>query len=110
LIDIDAEAMPRSITVIWGGRKESDIYLSDEVFKKSYPVKFIPVLSRAEHDWNGFRGYVQDVLLDLKPDLSCSAVYACGSSKMIDSSRSKLLKAGLQSDFFYCDAFVASDN
>jgi CDP-4-dehydro-6-deoxyglucose reductase len=110
MANVDVDGVPRSITVIWGGRKESDIYLSDEIFKKSYPVKFIPVLSRAESGWKGSVGYVQNVLLDLKPNLSCSAVYACGSSKMIESSRSKLVEAGLAYDFFYSDAFVASDN
>ena len=99
---------PRSITVVWGGRIQEDLYVNID----SLPIEleFIPVLSRANGDWPGYKGYVQQALLDTHPDLSNAAVYACGSDAMIHSAKAILTSAGLPSNQFYSDAFVCSDN
>ena len=31
---------------------------------KNLNIKYIPVLSRQENDWNGEKGYVQDIVLN----------------------------------------------
>jgi CDP-4-dehydro-6-deoxyglucose reductase len=69
--------------------------------------RYIPVLSRAKV-WQGERGYIQDVLLRYKSDLSNFSVYACGSDAMIHSAKEVLTLAGLPSHHFYSDAFVCS--
>jgi CDP-4-dehydro-6-deoxyglucose reductase len=66
------------------------------------------VLSQPTKDWTGKEGYVQNVLLDLEPNLENAAVYACGSDAMIKSARVALLDAGLSSRQFYFDAFVST--
>ena len=98
--------LPRSVTVVWGGRVPDDIYLDVAAMLGSHA--FIPVLSRASPCWSGGRGYVQKALLEVQPDLSKAAVYACGSDAMIHSARLSMFEAGLPSSRFYSDAFVSS--
>jgi len=66
------------------------------------------VLSRADDLWLGARGYVQQNLLLLLPDLSQAVVYACGSDAMIRDARITLTTSGLPDHRFYSDAFVCS--
>ncbi|HSD15653.1 MAG TPA: 2Fe-2S iron-sulfur cluster-binding protein [Thermomonas sp.] len=98
--------VPRSVTVLWGGRIPSDLYLDIAALPGTH--RFIPVLSRADGEWTGARGHVQDVLLALQPDLRAAAVYACGSDAMIHGARDALLQAGLPAVRFHSDAFVCS--
>ena len=101
-----ASKLPRSVTVVWGGRVPDDMYLDVAAMPGNHV--FIPVLSRASTCWSGERGYVQQALLEVQPDLSKAAVYACGSDAMIHSARRSMFEAGLPSNRFYSDAFVSS--
>jgi CDP-4-dehydro-6-deoxyglucose reductase len=108
IASLSPEQQPKSITVLWGGRTEEDLYLD---FRKiSVPHRFVPVLSKASADWVGARGYVQQVLLNLQQDLSNATVYACGSDAMIRDASVALIGAGLKPQNFYSDAFVCSAN
>jgi CDP-4-dehydro-6-deoxyglucose reductase len=98
------QGRPRSISVFWGGRAESDMYWSPG----DAACRFVPVLSRATAAWAGARGYVQEAFLSTKPDLANSVVYACGSDEMIHAAKSSLLAAGLPEKSFHSDAFVCS--
>jgi len=106
MINISPAQMSKSVTVLWGGRKPEDLYFD----VSQIPVSniYIPVLSRPVEGWEGARGYVQDVLLNIKPDLTNAAVYACGSDAMIQSARTRFLEAGLLAKHFYSDAFLSS--
>jgi len=97
---------PRSITVIWGGRKTDDLYW--DTSQSGAPHRYIPVLSRADSYWTGVRGHVHQALLKQCVDWTSTVVYACGSDAMIHSARTELLKAGLYPQRFYSDAFVCS--
>jgi CDP-4-dehydro-6-deoxyglucose reductase len=103
---LPAEVHPKTVTVIWGGRRSEDFYLDNDEFPLS--LTYIPVQSHPDASWTGARGYVQFALLALRPDLAETDVYACGSIAMIQSARSALLEAGLPPDRFYSDAFVSS--
>ncbi len=103
---ISPEQGPGSVTVYWGGRVPSDLYL--DVTKIPGKHRYVPVLSRAAGDWKGFRGHVQDVLLKNRPDLGAAVIYACGSIAMIRSAKKALLEAGLPSNRFFSDAFTCS--
>ena len=106
MAELKTDDQPRSVTVLWGGRTQQDLYLN----LSSIPVKhrYVPVLSRAGDDWAGARGHVQQVLLSLQPDLTNAAVYACGSDAMIQGAKASLSAAGLPANRFYSDAFVCS--
>jgi CDP-4-dehydro-6-deoxyglucose reductase, E3 len=97
---------PLSVTVFWGGRQQRDLYLDPSDF--SSLIDYVPVQSRPSADWKGASGYVQDVLLASRPNLSRATVYACGSDAMIQGSRQALIAAGLKPSRFYSDAFVPS--
>ena len=97
---------PKSVTVVWGGRCSEDLYL--DVKKIAGEFRYVPVHSRPKEGWTGAKGYVQDALLDLMPDLAQSSVYACGSQAMINSAQIRLIEAGLPVNRFYSDAFVSS--
>jgi CDP-4-dehydro-6-deoxyglucose reductase len=96
---------PASIKVLWGGRTRDDLYWNPEI---GLGLQYTPVLSRSTAAWQGSRGYVQQVLLEQKPDLTRVAVYACGSEAMIGGSRGLLTRAGLPEQRFHADAFVCS--
>lgn len=104
--EIALESRPKSITVLWGSRREQDFYF--DIKKIPIDFNFIPVLSRPDPDWAGAVGHVQDVLYGLFETFSNAAVYACGSDAMIHGAKNKLILAGLNNKSFHSDAFVAS--
>lgn len=106
LPSLDPARAPRSVTVLWGGRTPSDLYLELGAMQGDH--RFVPVLSRADRGWTGARGHVQDVLLGMQPDLRHTAVYACGSDAMIHGARDALARSGLPEHRFHSDAFVCS--
>lgn len=102
----DVNLQEKSIVIYWGGRIPSDIYWQPEF--NNLAVRFVPVLSRANNEWIGRRGHVQDALIADGIDLTDSVVYACGSNDMIHSAQTLLCEIGLSSNNFYSDAFVSS--
>lgn len=106
MVELPSEQQPKNVTVIWGGRNSQDFYLDVTCIPGSHT--YIPVQSRSLDDWAGAKGYVQDVLLATKTDLSNAVVYACGSDSMIQSAKTCLVQAGLPVKRFYSDAFVSS--
>lgn len=102
-----ADAQPASVTLYWGGRRQSDLYWTPSF--DHLRLRFVPVLSRADEAWAGARGYVQQVLLQEARDLTRTAVYACGSPAMVDAAKSALVQAGLEPRRYHSDAFVSSN-
>lgn len=100
------QSVPRSITVVWGGRQPADLYWNPHT--TGVALRYLPVLSRAGADWQGERGHVQNVLLAHHPDLTRAVVYACGSNDMIESAQTALVSAGLDPKHFHSDAFLCS--
>lgn len=96
----------KNIYLFFGGRKEDDLFWKPNF--KNIKVEYIPVLSRSTADWEGAKGYVQDIVLSKEINLSDSVLYACGSENMIRDSRILLLQNGLSEDVFYSDAFISS--
>jgi CDP-4-dehydro-6-deoxyglucose reductase len=103
---LPVDQRPRSLTVLWGGRKRHDLYLDVAGIPGDHA--YIPVLSRPDEEWSGAKGYVQDALLALNRPLEEATVFACGSDTMIRSAKEALTKRGLPSGRFYSDAFVSS--
>lgn len=104
--ELPVEQMPKSVRVLWGGRRPQDIYF--EVTEQGLPLAFTPVLSRPTPEWQGAIGYVQSVYLNASPALDDVTVYACGSDAMIHSAKAALVAAGLPERHFLSDAFVCS--
>ena len=98
--------MSKNIYLFFGGRKEEDLFWKPDF--KNIKINFIPVLSRSNADWKGAKGYVQDIVISKKIDLSDTVIYACGSENMINDSRELVTENGLSEDAFYSDAFICS--
>lgn len=104
--ELPPEQLPRSVHVLWGGRRTQDIYF--DVAAPGLSLTFTPVLSRQVPEWAGALGYVQDIYLGRSPALDQVTVYACGSDAMIHSAKTALAAAGLPERQFLSDAFVCS--
>lgn len=104
---LDASERPRSVTLLWGGRSETDLYM--DLRPMLLPtVRYIPVLSRSDASWTGARGHVQDAFLAEPAPLDNIVVYACGSEAMIKSASEAFQARGLSPGRFHSDAFVCS--
>ena len=89
----------------WGGHTSEDIYWQPDISKLK--LDFVPVLSRADADWGGACGYVQEALLVSGCDASTLLMYACGSIAMIHGAHAQLQAAGQPAKRFHSDAFVS---
>jgi CDP-4-dehydro-6-deoxyglucose reductase len=105
--NMPAHELPRSIKILWGMRREEEIYWSPS--NKLDQVDFIPVLSKAGDSWDGERGYVQDVLFRSNVITPHTCIYSCGSEAMINATKSMALSTGVSEENFYSDSFVASN-
>lgn len=99
-----------NIYLFWGGRKISDLYLDFLNKYKNLNLKYIPVLSRPDSNWNGKVGYIQKILLEQNLNLKEYSVYACGLDRMISDANKLLVENGLDNNSFFSDAFVASSD
>ena len=93
--------------VIVGARYQEDLFWLPNF--KNLNIKYIPVLSRQDTDWNGAKGYVQDIVLKQQIDIENTQVYACGSNDMINSAKELFFKNNLKENNFFSDAFVQTN-
>jgi CDP-4-dehydro-6-deoxyglucose reductase len=107
------EAINRPITLYWGGRRPSDLYMNDlvEQWASTIPnFKYVPVISDAlpEDAWTGRTGFVHRAVMQDFPDLSGYQVYACGAPIVVDSARSDFIATcNLSEDAFFADSFTS---
>jgi CDP-4-dehydro-6-deoxyglucose reductase len=103
----------RPVTLYWGGRRPSDLYMDAWVkeFALTMPnFRYVPVISEAQVQdaWTGRTGFVHLAVLQDQPDLSAYQVYACGAPIVVESAKKDFCaKAGLPEDEFYADAFTS---
>ena len=102
-----AQAAGHRLTVLWGNREPASFCWEPSAL--GLDLAFDCLLSGRNADWGGGRGYVQDAAIDQGFDPHETVVYACGSSAMIASARTKLLALGLPARRFLSDAFVSSN-
>jgi CDP-4-dehydro-6-deoxyglucose reductase len=97
----------KNFWVIVGARYQEDLFWKPNL--KNLHIKYIPVLSRQVNDWNGEKGYVQDIVLNQQINLENTQVYACGSNNMINSAKELFIKNNLKENNFFSDAFVQTN-
>jgi len=97
----------KNLWVIVGARYQKDLFWEPNF--KILNIKYIPVLSRQDNDWNGAKGYVQDIVLKQQIDLENSQVYACGSNDMIKSAKELFFKNNLKENNLFSDAFIQTN-
>ncbi|MCB1983566.1 MAG: 2Fe-2S iron-sulfur cluster binding domain-containing protein, partial [Rhodoferax sp.] len=109
--DAFARGIGRSMWLYWGVRERKDLYmaeLAERWAREHAHFRFVPVLSDADGDpgWSGRRGLVHEALLEDHPDLTGFEVYACGSTRMVETAVPDFVAHGLPENFCYSDAFV----
>jgi CDP-4-dehydro-6-deoxyglucose reductase len=100
----------RDIFIYWGMSSSKDFYsdLPVEWASKFKNIKYIPVVSGDDHDWDGRHGLVHKAVIEDIQDMSNSCVYACGSPQMITAAKQDFIHVGLLEKQFFSDAFTAS--
>jgi CDP-4-dehydro-6-deoxyglucose reductase len=107
------KGISRPVTLYWGGRRPSDLYLDDWVqaqLPEMPNLRYVPVVSDAlsEDGWSGRTGFVHRAVLQDHPDLSGHQVYACGAPIVVDSARADFTtQAGLPLEEFFADSFTS---
>lgn len=97
----------KKIWLLWGGRKKEDLFWEPTCDLPSF--SYIPVLTR-EEEWQGERGYIQEIATKLPINWNTAQVYACGSEQMIQNAQALLIQQGLKEEHFFADIFVAGGN
>lgn len=110
LDDMEAKNLGKNYKSIWvfnGNRFENDLFWKPEY--DNLNVAYVPVLSRETGSFDGVSGYVQQAVLSKGISLANAQVYACGSSVMINDSKTLFLQNGLKENNFFSDAFVQTN-
>lgn len=105
-----AEGITRPMTLYWGARGRSDLYLDalPRTWEAAHPnFRYEPVLSDPLPDdaWTGRTGFVHVAVLDDHPDLSGFDVYASGPPVMVHAGEDVFCDRGLPREHYYSDAF-----
>ena len=112
LDDMMKKRVQREITLIWGAREATGLYLRSAVerWQKQWPgFRFIAALSNAPPDPaadDAFAGRVDQALQANCPDLGGHVVYSCGSPPMVAAVRAAAAGQGLAAEDFHADVFV----
>ena len=111
---MQAKKIDRSIYLYWGGRRPSDLYLSDlcKTWEKEIPnFQYIPVISDdlPEDAWQGRTGFVHEAVIEDHPNLKDFQVYACGAPVMVNAARTDFsAKCQLPEEEFFADSFTSA--
>lgn len=103
-------ASTRPVHLYFGARGRDGLYdesALQELLARLPAASYTPVLSRADSQWQGAQGYIQEQALHDYPELSAFEAYACGSPAMIREAKQRFTAAGLADKAFYSDAFTA---
>ncbi len=98
------------VSLYWGARTRDDLYLHEEIVSWSQRLsefRYVPVLSRADADWEGCRGYVHDAAVrDMGDGIAEHAIYLCGSPLMIADAKKALLANQASVHHIYAEGFT----
>jgi CDP-4-dehydro-6-deoxyglucose reductase len=107
------KGIERAVSLYWGGRRPSDLYLDEwvQAFAKQMPqLRYVPVISNAtqEDQWQGRTGFVHSAVVQDVADLSGYEVYACGAPIVVESAKRDYIAAGLPEEAFFADSFTSA--
>ena len=107
LEDLRKRGIQRRIQFYWGVVSRRDLYRHEQIctWEREMGIKFIPVLSAPDSDWDGLCGKVHEAVLADHSDLSDMQVYASGLPEMIAAVRKTFPRHGLRADALYCESF-----
>jgi len=97
------------ITLYWGGRHASDLYLADALSalaEQHEHFTFVPVVEFAEDDWKGRTGWVHHAVIADHTDFTHMQVYVAGRFEMAKTVREDFTVRGLKAENLFGDAFA----
>jgi ferredoxin-NADP reductase len=83
--------------LLFGARTVQDLYYREEFERLAGEhdnFHFLPTLSRADEEWKGLRGYVQQHLGEIVGMRTDMHAYICGLDKMVKANRELLKELG----------------
>jgi NAD(P)H-flavin reductase len=88
------------LVVLYGARTLDDFCFEEEMMTewRNHGVELRQVISQPNGDWSGPTGYVQSLLDNIVPELNDPAALVCGSMKMIEQTRARLLSLGFAAE------------
>jgi ferredoxin-NADP reductase len=87
----------KRISLVFGNRTQADIYYHAEFLRLANShsnFHYLPTLSRADNNWTGLRGYVQDHVRAIAEGRTDMHAYICGLDKMVSANRDLLKSLG----------------
>jgi NAD(P)H-flavin reductase len=112
LTDLAEKQTTRSVTFLFGARREKDLYFQDrlESLKRLMPaLETVFALSDEQpQGWQGEAGLVTEALVRRMPTLKNYDAYLCGPPGMIEAAIPLLIERGVRERNIYLDAFVPS--
>jgi CDP-4-dehydro-6-deoxyglucose reductase len=100
--------LSRPFHLFWGARSRRDLYLHALAadWARQHPkLRYTPVLSEPDGDWEGERGFVHEAVLRAHPDLTGHEIYMAGPPVMVHKGKQVFVEAGLDADHLYYDSF-----
>lgn len=94
--------------LLFGVRNTNDIYhdkLLNELSKEMPDFKYDFVLSRADENWKGKKGYIQNHIQECGFMDTPTTFYLCGNSAMIKATKEILETAGFPKERIWAEAF-----
>jgi ferredoxin-NADP reductase len=87
----------KDLWLLFGNRGERDLYYHAEFLRladQHSNFHYLPTLSRADENWKGLRGYVQQHLPEIGKSRLDMHAYICGLDKMVKANRELLKSMG----------------
>ncbi|MDI5935891.1 2Fe-2S iron-sulfur cluster-binding protein [Halomonas kalidii] len=97
-----------NIILYWGVRHAEDLYLDERLhhWARTLPnFRYVPVLSEADDQWGGRRGFVHEAVCQDHADLSSFDAYLCGPPPMIAAAKNGLAQRGMSVERIFSDSF-----
>lgn len=104
-----AKKTTRAITLIFGNRNETDIFLTEELAnlaEKYTTFSFIPTLTKPSAAWHGTTGRVTTVVPKLITNLPDYTVYICGNPNMVTDMKTTLTQHNVPEENIYTEQFL----
>ncbi len=98
----------RDFYIYWGARSAADLYMHEQVqawAKQHAQIRYVPVLSEPDADWQGETGFVHEAVLRDFTTLADFEVYASGPPAMVYAGRDAFVERGMDPEYYYSDAF-----
>lgn len=100
------ENRPVSTLCLFGTTDTNEIVYDDEI-KNIRNIQWVIALSRAKHNWTGFKGRVTDYLREKQTDIDWMGTdfYLCGNGAMIDEVKQILSERGVSKEYIHQEIY-----